>query len=410
MEHKVTIIGITDAGPKSLPAPLLERVYAAELLCGGERHLAFFPEARAERWVIRDNLSELVERLRMEVGRKRIVVLASGDPNFYGIGGYLSQRLPREWLEIFPNVTAVQLAFARLKEPWQDAVVVSVHGRSLGSLVETVRGCPKVAILTDDKNTPAAVARALLAAGVSNRRAVVCEHLDGVMERVVETTLADLPQQEFSPLNVLILLGDQMTSLSPERVQTFGLSDHEFAHRDGMITKQEVRVISLAKLRLRENSIVWDIGAGSGSVTVEAAKIACCGTVYAVERQTEAIGFIRENLYKFHIPNVRIVQALAPEGLEPLPDPDGVFIGGSSGRMREIIKASAKRLKPGGSMVVNAITLESVHEATAALKEQGFAVEVILVNIARSKELSGLLGFEALNPIYVISARREAET
>jgi precorrin-6Y C5,15-methyltransferase (decarboxylating) len=405
---QIAVIGITDAGPDSLPPHLLHRVTEAEVLCGGERHLALFPQVGAERWIIRDNLAELIVRLKAEAPRKRIVILASGDPNFYGIGSYLSRHLPTEWLEIFPNVTAVQLAFARLNESWSDAVVVSAHGRPLEPVIAAVRAQAKVAILTDDHHTPAVIARVLLAAGVANRRAVVCEHLGGSRERVVETTLADLPQQEFAPLNVLILLSEQ-TDVLPTQASLFGLADHEFAHRDGMLTKQEVRAISLAKLRLRADSMVWDIGAGSGAVSVEAARIAWRGIIYAVERQAEALGFIRENLGKFHIPNVRIVKATAPEGLDALPDPDGVFIGGGGGRLQEIMRASAARLRPGGSIVVNAIALESVHEAVATLQEQGFTVEVTLVNIARSRALGSRLGFEALNPIYVISAHKEAQ-
>ena len=189
----------------------------------------------------------------------------------------------------------------------------------------------------------------------------------------------------------------------------FGLADDEVAHRAGMITKQEVRAISLAKLRLRADSIVWDIGAGAGAVALEAARLAHCGTVYAVERQPESVVLIRENLVRFQTPNVRIVHTAAPEGLGSLPDPDGVFIGGSGGHMQDILRESTTRLRPGGRVVVNVIALESVHEALVALQTHRFAVEVTLVNIARSKKLGERLGFEALNPIYVISARRQAE-
>jgi precorrin-6B C5,15-methyltransferase / cobalt-precorrin-6B C5,C15-methyltransferase len=406
---RVTIIGITDSGAESLPPGLLKRVTEADVVCGGERHLALFPQTAAERWVIRDNLPELAARLKAEALGKRIVIVASGDPYFYGIGSYLARHMPREWLEVFPNVTAVQLAFARLNESWHDAVVVSAHGRPLEPMITTVRAHPKVAILTDDQHTPAAVARALLDAGVADRRAVVCEHLGGSRERVVETTLADLPRQEYAPLNVLILLGSQAPVPPVSQAQMFGLADDGFTHRGGMVTKQEVRAISLAKLRLRADSTVWDIGAGAGAVTIEAARIAHRGTVYAVERRPEAIALIRENLGRFQTLNVQIVQAVAPEGLASLPDPDSVFIGGSGGHMQGIIQEGVKRLRPGGNIVVNAITLESVHEALAALQTHGFAVEVTLVNIARSKTLGERLGFEALNPIYVMSARREAE-
>ena len=166
------VIGISDAGPDSLPPCLLKRVTEAEVLCGGQRHLAFFPQVAGERWVVRDNLSELVARLKADAATKRIVVLASGDPYFYGIGSYLARHIPREWLDVFPNVTAVQLAFARLNEFWHDATVVSAHGRPLEPLIATVRVHPKVAILTDEQHTPAAIARVLLDAGVADRRAV----------------------------------------------------------------------------------------------------------------------------------------------------------------------------------------------------------------------------------------------
>jgi precorrin-6Y C5,15-methyltransferase (decarboxylating) len=405
---QITVIGITDAGPDSLPPHLLKRVAEAEVLCGGERHLAFFPQVAAERWIIRDNLAKLVVRLRSEVHGKRIVILASGDPYFYGIGSYLARHLPREWLEVFPNVTTVQLAFARLNESWHDAVVVSAHGRPLEPVTTAARAYPKVAILTDDQHTPAVIARALLDAGVADRRAVVCEHLGGNKERVIETTLEGLPQQEFAPLNILILLEGRTPLSQASQTQMLGLADDGFAHRDGMITKQEVRAISLAKLRLRADSIVWDIGAGSGAVTVEAARIAYRGAVYAVERQPEAVALIRANLGTFQTPNVHVVQAIAPGGLRSLPDPDGVFIGGSGGQMPPIIRESATRLRPGGSIVVNAIALESVHDVLATLQTVRFTVEVTLVNIARSKTLGRRLGFEALNPVYVISARKEA--
>src|SRR5262249_35563918 len=347
---QIMVIGITDAGPDSLPPHLRKRVTEAEVLCGGERHLALFPQAAAERWAIRNNLSELVVRLRAEAHRKRIVILASGDPYFYGIGSYLARHLPREWLEVFPNVTALQLAFARLNESWHDAVVVSAHGRPLEPVTTTVRASPKVAILTDDQHTPAVIARALLDAGVADRRAGVCEHLGGNKERVVETSLEELPQQEFASLNILILLEGRAPLPPSSQAQMFGLADDEFSPRDGMITKQEVRAMSLAKLCLRADSIVWDIGAGSGAVTVEAARITHRSTVYAVERHTEAVALIRANLGKFQTPNVQIVQTVAPEGLKSLPDPDGVFIGGSGGQMHTIIRESATRLKPGGSI------------------------------------------------------------
>lgn len=193
---------------------------------------------------------------------------------------------------------------------------------------------------------------------------------------------------------------------------TTGIPDEEFHCREprrGLITKAEVRVISLAKLRLREDSVVWDIGAGSGAVAVEAALIAGKGSVWAVEKNAEDMDNVIHNIEKFSVPNVAAVHARAPEGLDGFPDPDAVFIGGSGGEMRRILEVVSKRLKAGGRVVVNAITLDSSHEAVSALRDLGFEVEATLVQIARSKPLLGMMSFEALNPIYVIAGKRPGE-
>jgi precorrin-6Y C5,15-methyltransferase (decarboxylating) len=193
---------------------------------------------------------------------------------------------------------------------------------------------------------------------------------------------------------------------------TPGIPDEEFHCREprrGLITKAEVRVISLAKLRLREDSVVWDIGAGSGAVAVEAALIAGKGSVWAIEKNAEDAGNVELNVEKFGAANVTAVHARAPEGLDGFPDPDAVFIGGSGGEMRRILEVVSKRLKAGGRVVVNAITLDSSHEAVSTLRDLGFEVEATLVQIARSKPLLGMMSFEALNPIYVITGKRPGE-
>ncbi len=162
--------------------------------------------------------------------------------------------------------------------------------------------------------------------------------------------------------------------------------------------------MSLARLGLRTTSVVWDIGAGSGSVAVEAARIASRGQVFAVEKNAEDVEIIRGNVERFQIPHVQVVHAKAPEGLDALPDPDAVFVGGSGGRMRAILTLSAKRLRPGGRIVVNAITLDNLQEAVATFRNLGWDHEAILVNVARSKPLLGMMSFEALNPVYIITA------
>jgi len=407
MGPKITIIGITDAGPASLPPRVLETVRQAEVLCGGERQLRLFPDVNVERWVITANIGELVERLKAEAGRRSLVVLASGDPLFYGIAATLRRYLPAEWLEVIPNVTAAQLAFARLGEPWHDAAIVSAHGRRLEPVIDAVRTHPKVAIYTDDENTPAVIARALLSAGIGDRRAVVGEHLGGEQERIIDTRLSALPEQAFAPLNVLLLLGDVKEASRQSGPPVFALPDDEFEHDAGLITKQEVRAITLAKLRLREDSVVWDIGAGSGSVTIEAARLARQGQVYGIEREPRRAATLQRNAEKFGVRNARVVHGNAPDALGALPDPDAVFLGGSGGHLRAIVDTCCARLRSGGRLAANFATLENLHEAVDRLRANGFDIEITQVSIARGVPVAGLTRFEPLCPVFVVDSGRE---
>lgn len=207
MNEKVWIVGVGNDGQAGLTPAALEIVRKAGLLIGGERLLGFFPEVAAERLVVRSNLDEVVERVKAEYGQKRVVILGSGDPNFFGIAGTLMERLPKEWFEIIPAVSAMQWAFARIKEPWDDAVFVSVHGRKpLDPLIELARRSGKIGVFTDEVHSPPAIARALLAAGIKGFRAYVCEDLQGENERVTEMDLSTLAGMTVSPLSTLILI------------------------------------------------------------------------------------------------------------------------------------------------------------------------------------------------------------
>lgn len=207
MSNPVEIVGILDDGPESLTAKTQRIVAAAEVLVGGVRHLAFFPDHPAEKWPLRGSLEELAGRIAAE-GR-RVVVLASGDPNFYGIAGFLVRRLGRGRVRIHPNVSAMALAFARAQVPWDGALLLSVHGRPLADLAVRLQGAAKVGLFTDPEHSPDAIGRLLLAAGYTGYRAFVCENLGGPAERVVETDLPGLAAGRWAPLNVLILLREE---------------------------------------------------------------------------------------------------------------------------------------------------------------------------------------------------------
>jgi precorrin-6Y C5,15-methyltransferase (decarboxylating) len=350
--------------------------------------------------------------IKRSLGQERIVVLASGDPNFFGIASYLTGKLGKDSFEIIPNVSAMQLAFARIRESWEDAVFVSAHARPIEDIVETVWSNDKVGIFTDAEHTPAAIAKVLLERGIEGYLVYVCQNLGEKEEKVIETDLAGLCETKCSSLNTLILLSDRKEPVSAHSPRWLGISDAEFHQRRpkaGLITKQEVRAISLAKMHLIDESVLWDIGAGSGAISVEASFLARKGRIYAIEKNDADVAIIRKNLRKFHVPNVEVVQALAPDGLDELPDPTTVFIGGSGGRMDEILGLVGRRLKPGGRIVINIVALENLSAAINALIARGFMTEVTLVNVARSTKTAELTRFEASNPVFVVTGVRERE-
>ncbi|HZU05771.1 MAG TPA: precorrin-6y C5,15-methyltransferase (decarboxylating) subunit CbiE [Chloroflexota bacterium] len=402
----VYVIGIGDDGPAGLTAAACQRIAAATLLAGGARHLAFFPDHPAERFVIRDNLGALVARLAAAGPAERPVVLASGDPCFYGIAPYLVRHLGRERVRVEPHVSSVQLAFARLGESWHDAVVLSAHGRPLAPLIPRALAARKVAFLTDEQNTPGAIAAALLAAGHADCPAHVFEHLGGAAERHVCCRLTELPGQRFAPLNVLVLLRE---GAEPAVRAGFGLPESAYAHRDGQITKAEVRAVSLAKLRLRPGMVLWDIGAGCGSVSLEASALLAGGLVYAVERDAAQLALLQQNAAAQPAPGLAIVAGEAPEALAGLPDPDAVFIGGSGGRLLDVLALVTARLRPGGRLVANFATLEHLNTALSWLRGRGWACEVVQLAVARGRAVGELTRLAALHPVFVLTAWR-AET
>lgn len=424
MENKVYVVGVGADGISGLSPRAREILDGADLLVGTSRLLAAIPGDQAERWAVNPGKAEVLARIEAALSEQRVAVLASGDPGFFGIGKVLVRRLGKERVEIVPHLSSVQLAFARIKEGWEDATFLSVHGRSLDGIASAVQGKVKVAILTDDTNTPAAIARALLADGVAGYRAYVCENLGGPGESVREADLAGLVNMESGPLNVLILLREHNEVASGARDASersvapdvavahswpHGIPDEEFHQRHphrGLITKLEVRVASLARLGLKESSVVWDVGAGSGSVAIEAAMIARGGHAYAVERDAQGIDLILKNQAKFGVRNLSVIHGEAPAALDGLPSPDAVFIGGSGGNLRAILDVVARQLRPEGRVVVNAATLETAGAAMAALRERGFAADVTLIQVSRSKDLAGMTRFEALNPVFIVAGVR----
>jgi len=409
----VTVIGIGDDGCAGLTSRAANAVARAQVLVGGERHLAFFPQFTGEKIALKGGLGAALDRATELANEHQVCVLASGDPLFFGIGPLIAKRFGTEHVEFLPSPSSIQWAFARTGIAWEDADIVSVHGRSIEGFVSRVRRASKVAVLTDAENTPARLAARLIEYSDDRWQAWLCERLSGPDERVRAFSLADLAaEQNIDPLNVLLLVRPPPGAAEPPFRAPPAipyLHEDAFAKRmpkNGLITKREVRLLSLASLAIAPDAVVWDIGAGSGSVSIEAAMLAPRGRVYAIEVDPEGVAICRDNVRTHGVDNVQVIEGRAPEALVGLEAPDAVFVGGSKGSMEGIIAASLDALRPGGRLVVNAVTLENVGEAYSVLRARRLDPEVTLVQISRGVPLAHYRRYEALNPIHIMAVEK----
>ncbi len=397
----VYVIGAGIEGQEGFSGRALDLVEQADLLIGGERQLELFPDFKGDTLAIGVNLAPVVERLQKCTGSA--VVLAAGDPLFFGIGRYLLRNLPGAELEFVPNVSSVQYAFAKIREPWDDAFSVSAEGRGMKGAVDQIVAHDKIAVLTDAVNTPQAIARELIDRGRDGYTAYLCENLGTAEEAITHTDLKGLLDIQAAPLNVLILIKEYEAG-GEGAGPCLGIADEDFATVKKLITREEVRAVSLAKLRLRHDMTLWDIGAGSGSVSIEADHLMPNGQIFAVERNPQCLAYLKENLKKFNARNITLVEDEAPACLDDLPDPDRVFIGGSGGHLWKILEAADSRLAIGGRVVLNAATLDTLTAATEFFENAGYELEVTSVNISRTRPLTDYKMFEAFNPVFVLTA------
>lgn len=417
------IIGFLDDGCASLTATALAHLRNADLVIGGTRALAMFDDEiapAATRHDLTGQLSAVPEWVRAarEAG-KTSVVLATGDPLCHGIASYLASRLCIEAIEVLPNVSTLQLACARVGLVWQDARIISIHSKDAGewtvgappthglyALAQALRAHDRLAVLTSPDNTPDRIARLLLAQGQGDDfHMAVAERLCTPDERVwADLSPEDAAHQTFADPNV-VLLWRTRPRPNPVRV---GLSDTAYNQRQpdkGLITKQEVRAVSLARLQLRADSVVWDIGAGSGSVGLEAARLCPQGHVWAIEKNELDVAIAASNSAAFGVSNHTLMHGKAPEGLDQWADPDAVFIGGSGGELAELIALCLRRLRPGGHLVMNFVTLENLASATQALQALGAQWDVLQLQAARSKPILHMHRMAAENPVWIVCAQ-----
>lgn len=420
---QIHVVGIGLDGAAGLPEFIQQLVAQATLLVGSDRHLSYFPTHPTDRLVLND-LSAAISQIQHHLALSphlptspppHIVILTSGDPLFFGLGRLLLAHFPAEHLTFHPHLSSVQLAFSRLKIPWQDAQFISVHGRSLDALIQALQqGSDKLAVLTDGTNTPAAIVELVDSLNLPSRYQIwVCENLGGSDEQITEISTTDYLAPTFAPLNVVVLQRQTEVMPSPQldQLPLMGLPDREFlsfSDRPGLMTKREVRILALGELALQPSQIVWDIGAGTGSVSVEIARLCPASQIYAIEKTTAGITLIQQNCQRLHVPNVMAIHGSAPAALNSLPPPDRIFIGGSGGNLTSILNACSDRLSTQGRIVLALATLEHLHTTLTWLTQQHpiWEYQLLQVQLSRSVAIAHLTRFTPLNPVTLVILKR----
>ena len=397
---RITVIGL-DGRLLGLEAEGLVR--DAALVVGGERHLEMLGVEPGRAAVLKGDLSDALSQIEDADGP--VVVLASGDPGFFGIVRLLGERFGSDSLRVLPAVSSVALAFARAGLSWDDATIASAHGRDPVRAVNVCRADPKVAVLTSPDFGPARLATALEGLG---RTFIVAEKLGMPDERVFRGDAAIIAGMEWEDPNVVLVLDEERMLASKgwisgrsESPRRWALHEDAFEHRSGMITKPEIRALVLARLGPGPGDLIWDVGAGSGSIAVECARLGAASV--AVERDPESCADVRENATR-HGAYVQIVEGEAPSALRDLPEPDAVFIGGTGRNFEEIVKLAAVRARR--CVVLTLITLERVVPAGEILEDCGLEVETTFLQASRMKGVGPLHRLAAETPVFVVSGRK----
>ena len=397
MKPWLSIVGLGEDGLEALTPAARALVDTAEVLVGGERHLAMVPQDARERLTWTSPLSDLVAEILRRRGQ-RICVLATGDPMHYGIGVTLAKRVPVEEMSVLPAPSAFALACARLGWARETVECLTLHGRPLELLHTALYPGARILALSDSARTPGEAAALLTARGYGGSKVIVLEHMGGAKEQAQEGIARDWRASDIADFNTLAI-ACVADAAAPYLPRTPGLPDEAFRH-DGQMTKREVRAVTLASLAPAPGQLLWDLGAGCGSISIEWMRAHPRNRALAVERNADRIAMIADNAAALGVPNLEIVQATLPEGLDTLAVPDAVFVGG--GLNSGALDIAWRALKPGGRLVANAVTLEGEQALTAFRAAQGG--ELTRIAISRAQAVGPHTGWRALMPVTQLRA------
>lgn len=399
--YKVAIVGI-GVGDKQYLTPYgRQQIDKADYLIGATRLLESFEHVECEKKVSIVP-QEIADYIKSKSQDKTFVILASGDVGFYSLSKKLTPYLEAfaevEWVT---GIGSMQYFCSKIHKSWEKVHLISAHGRK-AALIPTIMFHEQTFLLTGGKQGPKQLCQLLVEKGLGHVEVSVGERLSYDDERIVKGTAEQLQEQTFDALAVMYV---ENSKALPMWIGTQCIADEAFLRGKVPMTKSDVRTLSTAKLKLRPDAIVYDVGAGSGSVAVDIALKLTEGTVYAIEQKEEAVELIRANRLQFKAYNIEIVEGRAPEALVDLPTPTHVFIGGSTGEMKLIIKTVLDK-NPQTRFIINTITLQSLNEALRAIEKYKMEdVEITQVQISQSKRLKGYDMMLAQNPVYIISAQ-----
>jgi precorrin-6B C5,15-methyltransferase / cobalt-precorrin-6B C5,C15-methyltransferase len=402
------VIGIGPGRPEWLPPAIVELVRHCDVLIGGSRALKLFPDFAGLTYCLSGDLTSSLAIIKNALSEEQVVgVLVSGDPGFFSFLPRLKKEFPEERIDVYPGISSLQFAFARAGVPWQEATFVSVHGRELSVLPQVIRR--PTAVLTGGENTPQKVAQLYLERGYNP--IISIGNALAYPEEVWETMDAEHLAQEKALLqNAIVILYPALGQESKPRTgYRIGIPDQEFLRGEIPMTKSEIRVQVLAKAQISLYDKVVDIGAGTGSISIEAAGLAAEGVVYAIEHKPEAQELILANQQKFGVSNLRLIPGAAPDVFGELPLVDVCIIGGSSGRLPEILKLVP--LVDGGRIVITAVTIETVAQGLKLLTELNYQdIDTVSIQAVRWKAVKNLHMAQAMNQVFILSARKGEKT
>lgn len=426
MIQNCQIIGVLDNGVNGLTPEALTLIQQADVVIGGTRTLELFSSELKTNAIKKDLTGGLTKVPDWVNDATKdglsVVVLATGDPLCHGIGAYLIKKIGIDHCTVVPNVSTIQLACARLGLSWQDIKISSVHSKDAGEwntgdntgtpdhglykLLQDIQQYDLLAILTSPENTPDRIARMMINQGLDNQFTVsIAERLLQTDENIIrQSSVSEMAKRQFTEPNIMIL----------QRLETyrspilFGLEDAAYKQRKpdkGLITKREVRAVSLARMQLRQDSIIWDIGAGSGAVGLEAARLCPQGHVYAIEKNEADVAIALDNRRTMKLTNYSLTHAKAPEQLADWPAPNAIFIGGSAGQLDDLIKICLSRLLHDGWLVMNFVTMENLATAIDCLKQNQAGWDVTQIQASRSQPILNMNRLAAENPVWIASAQ-----